>query len=100
VPSDEQEAEQPLWMGQREVERQVASPRVANRPGALEPEAVEHRDRVRDVRLDRVGRISPGGRRPTLRVTHRHEEAVEHGCALGEVVGNSGAAVQEERRQP
>ena len=71
---DADDAVEALGVGDGEVEREVAAPGVADRPGLLEPERVEHGERVGHVRLDRVRAAGRRRQRAALGVADRREE--------------------------
>ena len=94
---DAENAGDPLGVSDGQMQGEVATPRVADHPGALEPEPVEHGERVRHVRLDRVRPRGLRGRRAALRVANRREEPVELLGEVAEVVGNRRTSVEQER---
>jgi hypothetical protein len=97
--ADADHAEQPIGALDEELQRQMPSPRVADRPRTVDLERVEHRNGVLDVRLDRVRRSRVRGRRPALRVPECREEVAQKFGAVAEVVGHRGATVEQKRRR-
>jgi hypothetical protein len=85
-------------MRQREVEREMPSPGMADRPPTVDARSIEHGDGVCDVRLDRERPVPARRRGAALRVPQGLEQPVERIGAVAQVVRNGGAAVEEERR--
>src|SRR5437763_11100424 len=73
---------------------------MPDRPRPFDAERVENGDRVGDVRLHRVRRVAGRRRSPALGVADRREQAVELARTALQVVGNSRAPVQQQRRRP
>jgi hypothetical protein len=94
------EPREPVRMRHRDVHRQVAAPRVADRPRPLDLEEVEDRERVRDVCLDRVRLAGRGGRGAALLVADRPGETVELTDEAPHIVGHGRAAVEHEGGRP
>ena len=94
---DRHHAEQSLRVRDEQVQRQVAAPRVADRPRALDLARVEHGERVVHVRLDRVRPADRRREHAALRVAHRREQPFELERARPQVVGDRRPAVQQKR---
>jgi hypothetical protein len=97
---DADDAVQAAGVGDKDVECEVAAPRMADGPHALELERVEHCHRIRHVRVHRVRGNRTRRRRSSLRVAEGGERFLEQRRAGAHVVGKPGPSVKNQQRRP
>lgn len=96
---DQQKAKEAVLVQVTEVKCEMPAPRVPDRPCTFDAERVEDGQRVGRMRLDRVGRAAIRRGCSALGVPDRGEQPIECLGACTHVVGDRGAAVEQERRR-
>jgi hypothetical protein len=96
---DRHHPEQPFGVRDEQMQREVPTPGVADRPAAVDTELVQHCEGVCHVGLDGERGASARRRRAPLRVAVGQEQAAELGGERVQVVGHRRASVEKERRR-